>query len=127
MTVKQRLKQLNDKKIKQGEIAEILNKEGFRTPTGAKWSQTGVSAWCRKWKLGRRQKKKKTRSDKKAVKSNTVKPVKLKLTKLGEKKIADLVHPDAIDKLAMIDLFIQSNIGSSPAKKLQHIQSIINL
>lgn len=108
--IKKRLKELNAEGIKQEEIANILNNEGAPSPNGkGGWNQSMVSKYSIQWKLGRRAKKKRvTRKYKKRV-------------------TVDNKDAKAIDKLAMIDLFIQSNLSDSPTKKLNHIRNIIDL
>jgi hypothetical protein len=60
--LKERIKELKATGIQQKKVAEILNKEGFRTPKhGALFTQPSVSAFMRK-KMGIRQRKRKVRT-----------------------------------------------------------------
>ena len=105
MTLRQRLKELVNQKprLYQREIAEILNKEGYRTKLNSEWNQEHVSKYCLKWKLARRNKRRKTRSNKSSsvdVKTKVLKPKK---------------H-DYSERISMIELLMSSKSFSDQQK-----------
>lgn len=54
--LKIRMAELAEQGLEQKKIAEILNAEGFRTTTGAEWSQPSVS-WVLRGKARRKRRK----------------------------------------------------------------------
>lgn len=116
--LKQRMKELYEQGLPQEEIANVLNTEGFRTPHGRKFNQTYVSKYAIKLRVGRRQRKAKTRSDCKRAKRG--RPVQ-KVTAAMKPK--DMTN----DKLALIDLFLNLDFQCPPAKKMNFINAVMEL
>lgn len=103
--------------MKQTEIAQYLNDNGFKTPVGTKWRQENVSAFAIKLNVGRRIKRKQSKGVGKKYK--VVKGKKRTTTAKTETTIGNEIKVDLIDAVLLSNM--------KPEKKIELVRNVLEL
>lgn len=115
--IRRRLTQLHDDGVKRLEMAETLNKEGFRNIKGGEIDVNWVQSWCKRFGLCRNNKLKVKR--KRLASVVQLKNVQREIA-APQKKVAG---SDIDERIALVELVLQSQLDTE--SKLRIVKSLV--